>query len=126
MENAQTELRMRKVHGLERKICNALFEMTDKTIAHSTLEGRSSSRVHNEAMPSRRAGFFFQLIFACIWSAKFRLTTTWVGCTRRGCNRTSLGLPEKLKRTHTAPDDGTFPDALDRARELTSFDSWLR
>ena len=32
--------------------------------------------------------------------------------------RTALGFPDKVKRTHTGPDDSRFPDALDRAREL--------
>jgi len=32
--------------------------------------------------------------------------------------RIALGFPEKLKRTHTGPDDAKFPDALDQAREL--------
>jgi amidase len=32
--------------------------------------------------------------------------------------RIVLGFPDKVKRTHTGPDDGKFPDALDRAREL--------
>ncbi|HSF48999.1 MAG TPA: amidase family protein, partial [Burkholderiales bacterium] len=32
--------------------------------------------------------------------------------------RIALGFPEKVKRTHTGPDDAKFPDALDRAREL--------
>lgn len=32
--------------------------------------------------------------------------------------RIALGFPEKLKRTHTGPDDSAVPDALDRAREL--------
>jgi amidase len=32
--------------------------------------------------------------------------------------RIALGFPEKVKRTHTGPDDGKIPDALDRAREL--------
>ena len=29
-----------------------------------------------------------------------------------------MGFPDKVKRTHTGPDDAKFPDALDRAREL--------
>ena len=32
--------------------------------------------------------------------------------------RIALGLPERMKRTHTGPDDPNVPDALDRAREL--------
>ncbi len=32
--------------------------------------------------------------------------------------RQALGFPERLKRTHTGPDDAKIPDALDRAREL--------
>lgn len=32
--------------------------------------------------------------------------------------RVALGFPEKMRRTHTGPDDPTVPDALDRAREL--------
>lgn len=32
--------------------------------------------------------------------------------------RIALGFPEKVRRTHTGPDDAKFPDALDRAREL--------
>jgi amidase len=32
--------------------------------------------------------------------------------------RIALGFPDKLKRTHTGPDDANVPDALDRAREL--------
>jgi Asp-tRNA(Asn)/Glu-tRNA(Gln) amidotransferase A subunit family amidase len=32
--------------------------------------------------------------------------------------RIAQGFPEKLKRTHTGPDDPKVPDALDRAREL--------
>ena len=32
--------------------------------------------------------------------------------------RIALGFPEKMKRTHTGPDDPKIPDALDRAREL--------
>ena len=32
--------------------------------------------------------------------------------------RIALGFPDKVKRTHTGPDDAKFPDALDRAREL--------
>jgi Asp-tRNA(Asn)/Glu-tRNA(Gln) amidotransferase A subunit family amidase len=32
--------------------------------------------------------------------------------------RVALGFPDKVKRTHTGPDDAKFPDALDRAREL--------
>jgi amidase len=32
--------------------------------------------------------------------------------------RVKLGFPEKVKRTHTGPDEEKFPDALDRAREL--------
>jgi amidase len=32
--------------------------------------------------------------------------------------RIALGFPEKVKRTHTGPDDAKIPDALDRAREL--------
>jgi Asp-tRNA(Asn)/Glu-tRNA(Gln) amidotransferase A subunit family amidase len=32
--------------------------------------------------------------------------------------RIALGFPQKVKRTHTGPDDAKFPDALDRAREL--------
>ena len=32
--------------------------------------------------------------------------------------RIALGFPEKMKRTHTGPDDPKAPDALDRAREL--------
>ncbi len=32
--------------------------------------------------------------------------------------RIALGLPERMKRTHTGPDDPKVPDALDRAREL--------
>ena len=32
--------------------------------------------------------------------------------------RTALGFPEKMKRTHTGPDDPNVPDALDRAGEL--------
>ena len=32
--------------------------------------------------------------------------------------RIALGFPDKLKRTHTGPDDEKFADALDRAREL--------
>src|SRR4029077_5327602 len=32
--------------------------------------------------------------------------------------RIALGFPEKMKRTHTGPDDPNVPDALDRAREL--------
>ena len=32
--------------------------------------------------------------------------------------RIALGFPEKMKRTHTGPDDPAVPDALDRAREL--------
>jgi amidase len=32
--------------------------------------------------------------------------------------RITLGFPEKLKRTHTGPDDPKVPDALDHAREL--------
>ena len=35
--------------------------------------------------------------------------------------RIKLGFPEKLKRTHTGPDDAKIPDALDRARELDRF-----
>ncbi|TMA96454.1 MAG: hypothetical protein E6J74_08625 [Deltaproteobacteria bacterium] len=35
--------------------------------------------------------------------------------------RIKLGFPEKLKRTHTGRDDGKFPDALDRARELDRY-----
>jgi amidase len=35
--------------------------------------------------------------------------------------RIALGFPDKLKRTHTGPDDGKFPDALDRARELDRY-----
>src|SRR5207237_9465892 len=30
----------------------------------------------------------------------------------------ALRLPDKMKRTHTGPDDPNIPDALDRAREL--------
>jgi amidase len=32
--------------------------------------------------------------------------------------RIALGLPERMKRTHTGPDDPNVPDALDRARQL--------
>ena len=32
--------------------------------------------------------------------------------------RIALGFPDKVKRTHTGPDDAKLPDALDRAREL--------
>jgi amidase len=32
--------------------------------------------------------------------------------------RIALGFPDKVKRTHTGPDDGKLPDALDRAGEL--------
>ena len=32
--------------------------------------------------------------------------------------RIALGFPEKMKRTHTGPDDPKAPDALDRAQEL--------
>lgn len=32
--------------------------------------------------------------------------------------RIALGFPDRMKRTHTGPDDSTVPDALDRAREL--------
>lgn len=32
--------------------------------------------------------------------------------------RKALGFPERLKRTHTGPDDPKIPDALDRARAL--------
>ena len=32
--------------------------------------------------------------------------------------RIALGFPEKVKRTHSGPDNAKFPDALDRAREL--------
>ncbi|HSE86379.1 MAG TPA: amidase family protein, partial [Candidatus Binatia bacterium] len=32
--------------------------------------------------------------------------------------RIALGFPERLRRTHTGPDDAKIPDALDRAREL--------
>ena len=32
--------------------------------------------------------------------------------------RIALGFPDKLRRTHTGPDDEKSPDALDRAREL--------
>ena len=32
--------------------------------------------------------------------------------------RMALGFPEKMKRTHTGPDDSAVPDALDRARDL--------
>jgi amidase len=32
--------------------------------------------------------------------------------------RIALGLPDRMKRTHTGPDDPKIPDALDRAREL--------
>jgi amidase len=32
--------------------------------------------------------------------------------------RIALGFPEKVKRTHTGPDNAKIPDALDRAREL--------
>jgi amidase len=32
--------------------------------------------------------------------------------------RIALGFPDKMKRTHTGPDDPNIPDALDRAREL--------
>src|SRR5262245_6164418 len=32
--------------------------------------------------------------------------------------RIALAFPEKLKRTHTGPDDTKLPDALDQAREL--------
>jgi amidase len=32
--------------------------------------------------------------------------------------RIALGFPDKVKRTHTGPDDAKFADALDRAREL--------
>src|SRR5712692_5129097 len=32
--------------------------------------------------------------------------------------RIALGFPDKMKRTHTGPDDSNIPDALDRAREL--------
>src|SRR5499433_1410297 len=32
--------------------------------------------------------------------------------------RIAFGFPEKMKRTHTGPDDPKAPDALDRAREL--------
>lgn len=32
--------------------------------------------------------------------------------------RIALGFPEKVKRTHTGPDDAVVPDALDRARAL--------
>jgi amidase len=35
--------------------------------------------------------------------------------------RIALGFPDKVKRTHTGPDDGKFPDALDRARELDRY-----
>jgi amidase len=32
--------------------------------------------------------------------------------------RKAMGFPERVKRTHTGPDDEKMPDALDRAREL--------
>src|SRR6266498_3022214 len=32
--------------------------------------------------------------------------------------RIALGLPDRMKRTHTGPDDAKIPDALDRTREL--------
>ena len=35
--------------------------------------------------------------------------------------RIKLGFPEKVKRTHTGPDDAKVPDALDRARELDRY-----
>jgi amidase len=35
--------------------------------------------------------------------------------------RIKLGFPEKIKRTHTGRDDGKYPDALDRARELDRY-----
>ena len=35
--------------------------------------------------------------------------------------RIAWGFPEKMKRTHTGPDDPKVPDALDRAGELDAY-----
>jgi amidase len=35
--------------------------------------------------------------------------------------RVAWGFPEKVKRTHTGPDDEKIPDALDRAGELDAY-----
>jgi Asp-tRNA(Asn)/Glu-tRNA(Gln) amidotransferase A subunit family amidase len=35
--------------------------------------------------------------------------------------RTKLGFPDRLKRTHTGRDDAKYPDALDRARQLDRY-----